>query len=532
VTTAAVAAPVRPRPQDNPWLIAMVIVLSTFMEVLDTSIANVSLPHIAGNLSATIDESTWVLTSYLVSNAIVLPLSGWFSNMFGRKRFYMVCVLLFTVSSVLCGLAPTLPLLIFFRILQGLGGGGLQPSTQAILVDTFPPEKRAMGFAVYAMAVVLAPAIGPTLGGWITDNMNWRWIFYINLPVGLASLVLTQRLIHDPPYLVEKVKQLKGKIRIDYIGIGLLSLGLGALQVILDKGQEDDWFGSSFIVWMMIICIASLAITVYRELTVDQPIIDLTLFKERNFSIATLLIFGLGFALFGSTVLIPEFLQTLMGYTATQSGEVLSPSGVVVFLMLPLTGMLSNKVRPRWLISIGLLISGLSLWFTANIDLAVDFRTVTIYRMLQGLGLSFMFTPISITCFSRIPPEKNNAASSLFNLARNLGASFGIATVTTFLARKTQVHHSLLAAHVTNSSPQYQSLLSGLTARFTAAGASAVRATHQAQAIIEGMVTQQAGAMAFLDTFRFVSLCCFALIPFCFLIKKVNLSKGGPRHVE
>jgi DHA2 family multidrug resistance protein len=523
-TRPAAPAPLAGVPAVNPWLISMVVVLSTFMEVLDTSIANVSLPHIAGNLSATIDESTWVLTSYLVSNAIVLPLSGWFSNMFGRKRFYMTCVVLFTASSFLCGLAPTLPMLIFFRVLQGLGGGGLQPSSQAILVDAFPPQKRGMAFAVYAMAVVFAPAIGPTLGGWITDNMSWRWIFYINVPVGIISFVLTSRLVQDPPYLVERIRQLRGRLRIDYIGIGLLTVGLGCLQVVLDKGQEEDWLGSRFILFAGTISALALLAVIWWELRAENPIVDLRLFKERNFAISNVLMFGLGFALFGSTVLVPEFLQTLLGYSATQSGEVLSPAGLVVMVMLPVTGLLSNRIAPRWLISGGLAIATVSLWLTSHINLEVDYKTITIYRMIMGFGLSFMFTPISMVAFSRIPPEKSNAGSALFNLARNLGASFGIAAVTTMVARATQTNHNLLAAHVSASSAQ--PLLTGLTQRLVAAGSSTYQAGLQARLLLAQMVTQQAGAMAFLDTFRFVSLCCLGLIPICFLIKKVTPQKG------
>ncbi|HYL71619.1 MAG TPA: DHA2 family efflux MFS transporter permease subunit, partial [Candidatus Dormibacteraeota bacterium] len=424
----------------SPWLNSMNVVLATFMEVLDTSIANVSLPHIAGSLAATNDESTWVLTSYLVANAIVLPLSGWFSNIFGRKRFYMTCVVLFTASSFLCGLAPTLPLLIFFRVLQGLGGGGLQPSAQAILADAFPPEKRGMGFSVYAMAVVFAPAIGPTLGGWITDNFNWRWIFYINVPVGVLSFALTGALIKDPAYLVERVRQLRGKLRIDYIGMGLLTVGLGFLQVVLDKGQEEDWFGSRLIVWSAAIAAAGLLGATWWELRTREPVVDLRLFREPNFAISNLLIFTLGFALFGSTVLVPQFLQTLLGYSATESGKVLSPGGIAVMFVLPITGALINRIGPRALITAGLIISGGGLWLTSRINLQVDYWTLTSYRMIVGIGIAFLFVPISTAAFSRLPPEKSNAASALFNLARNLGASFGIAAVTNLVVRQTQVH--------------------------------------------------------------------------------------------
>jgi DHA2 family multidrug resistance protein len=532
MTTDAVAAPAHVQHQAlSPWIISMVVMLSTFMEVLDTSIANVSLPHIAGNLSATIDESTWVLTSYLVSNAIVLPLSGWFSNALGRKRFYMICVFLFAVSSFLCGLAWSLPMLIFFRVLQGLGGGGLQPSATAILADAFPPEKRGMGFAVYAMAVVFAPAIGPTLGGWITDNYSWRWIFYINVPVGVVSIFLTSRLIVDPPWIAERVRQMRKKFDIDYIGMGLLTVGLGLLQVVLDKGQEEDWFGSPLIVWATALSAGALVAVVVRELTVANPIVDLSLFKERNFMLSNVLIFGLGFALFGSTVLVPEFLQTLMGYSATQSGKVLSPAGFVIMALLPVTGYLTDRIGAKKLIIAGLLIAAGSLWLTSHISLDVDYRTITLYRVLQGVGLAFLFTPISTVCFSNIPQQKSNAASSLFNLSRNLGASFGIAAVSTLVTRRTQVHHSLLAAHVDAANPLVQRLLAGLAQRLQAAGSDAHLAMLQAQKLLDLTINRQAGAMAFLDAFRLVSLYCLAMVPLCFFIKKVT-PKKGQIHVE
>src|SRR5712691_8959849 len=331
------------RPAINPWIIAIAVTLATFMEVLDTSIANVALPHIAGSLSAGTDESTWVLTSYLVSNAIVLPLSGWLSSIIGRKRFYMGCVALFTISSFLCGLAPNLPMLIFFRILQGAGGGGLQPSEQAILADTFPPAKRGMAFAVYGVAVVMAPAIGPTLGGWITDNFTWRWIFFINIPVGILSLLLTSRLIQDPPYL--KRKKLS-ETKIDYIGLGLVALGLGALQIVLDKGQREDWFESHFIIVLSVIAAASLLFLIYWEWTREDPVIDLHLFTNRTFAAANLLMFMLGFALLGSTVLLPLFMQTLLGYTAQHSGLALLPGGFAIMLLLPLVGLLLSRYSP------------------------------------------------------------------------------------------------------------------------------------------------------------------------------------------
>src|ERR1700694_4533051 len=341
----------------NPWVIAVTVTLATFMEVLDTSIANVSLPHIAGDLSAGTDESTWVLTSYLVSNAIVLPLSGWISSIIGRKRFYMSCVAIFTVSSLLCGLAPNLGMLIFFRVLQGAGGGGLQPSEQAILADTFPPAKRGMAFAVYGVAVVMAPAIGPTLGGWITDNFTWRWIFFINIPVGILSLLLTSRLIQDPPYF--KRRKLS-ETRIDYTGLGFVALGLGTLQVVLDKGQRDDWFESNFIVALTVVSVVSLIFVIFWEWHHKDPIIDLHLFRERTFATANFLMFMLGFALLGSTLLLPLFMQTLLGYTAERAGLALMPGGFTIMVAMPIVGFLLSRYSPRYLMMFGLIVLSLS----------------------------------------------------------------------------------------------------------------------------------------------------------------------------
>src|ERR1700677_2744017 len=379
------------RPPVNPWIIALTVTLATFMEVLDTSVANVALPHIAGSLSAGQDESTWVLTSYLVSNAIILPMSGWFSQLIGRKRFYMSCVALFTISSFLCGLAPNLSMLIIFRVLQGIGGGGLQPSEQAILADTFEPRKRGMAFAVYGMAVVLAPAIGPTLGGWITDNFNWRWIFFINIPVGIISLLLTSRLIQDPPYF--KRRKLS-ETRIDYTGLGFVALGLGTLQVVLDKGQRDDWFESHFILWLTVISAASLIFVIFWEWHHKDPIIDLHLFRNRSFATSNFLMFMLGFALLGSTLLLPLFMQTMLGYTAARSGLALMPGGFTIMVAMPIVGFLLSRYNPRYLMMFGLSMLSFSLFHMTNFDLGADFRTLTLARMYQALGLAFLFVPI------------------------------------------------------------------------------------------------------------------------------------------
>lgn len=480
------------RPAVNPWIIAMAVTLATFMEVLDTSIANVALPHIAGSLSAGQDESTWVLTSYLVSNAIVLPLSGWLSSIVGRKNFYMGCVALFTISSFMCGLAPNLGVLIVCRILQGVGGGGLQPSEQAILADTFPPAKRGMAFAIYGVAVVTAPAIGPTLGGWITDNFSWRWIFFINIPVGILSILLTSRLIQDPPYFRRrKIKE----THIDYIGLGLVALGLGTLQVVLDKGQRDDWFESHFIVIMSVIAAASLIFVIFWEWRQEDPIVDLHLFRDRNFGISNLLMFMLGFALLGSTLLLPLFMQTMLGYTAQQAGLALMPGGFVIMALLPLVGFLLSRYSPRWLLVFGLAVLSASLFHMTTFNLQIDFRTTAIARLLQAVGMAFLFVPINTAAYAFLPRDKNNAASGLMNLARNIGGSVGISVATTMLDRRTQVHLTDLARNLSAGNPAMLAMLRGASKAMQAHGASAAGAAQQAYALLPGY-SAEAGSHA------------------------------------
>ena len=509
------------RPAVNPWVIALAVTLATFMEVLDTSIANVALPHIAGSLSAGQDESTWVLTSYLVSNAIVLPLSGWLSSIIGRKRFYMGCVFLFTLSSFLCGLAPNLPLLIFFRVLQGAGGGGLQPSEQAILADTFPPAKRGMAFAVYGVAVVTAPALGPTLGGWITDNYTWRWIFFINIPVGILSLMLTSRLIQDPPYFRRRKLS---ETRIDYIGLGMVALGLGCLQIVLDKGQRDDWFESRFILTLSVIAVSALLFVIFWEWRQKDPIIDLHLFKERTFATANLLMFMLGFALLGSTLLLPLYLQTLMGYTAQLAGMALSPGGFAIMVLMPLVGWLLSRYDARYLLIFGLSVLSFSLFHMTRFDLDMDFRTAVLARVLQAVGLAFLFVPINTAAYSYLPREKNNAASGLMNLARNIGGSVGISFVTTLLDRRTQKHQADLTSHLTAAQAQFQSTLQGIANSLTAHGLSPADAMQRAYAVIQNTVQRQATMLAYIDCFWFLGCAILAMIPMVFLMKR---TKGG-----
>jgi MFS transporter, DHA2 family, multidrug resistance protein len=513
----------------NPWVIAVTVTLATFMEVLDTSIANVALPHISGNLSAGADESTWVLTSYLVSNAIVLPLSGWFSSLIGRKRFYMSCVALFTVSSFLCGLAPSLGVLVFFRILQGVGGGGLQPSEQAILNDTFPLEKRGMAFAVYGLAVVVAPTIGPWLGGWITDNFSWRWIFYINVPVGLISLLLTSFLVSDPPYM--KRASLKRGFRIDYIGIGLISLGLGSMQIILDKGERDDWLSSNFIVCFFVLMLIGLIAGIIWELNEKEPVVDLRMLKNRNFALATIAMFFLGFVLYASTVLIPQFLQELMGYTAQLAGMALSPGGAVIMCMMPVVGILVSRVDTRILITFGCLVSSIALFVMAGWDLGLDYGHAVRARMLQSFGLAFLFIPINVAAFAYVPREKTNMGTGIINLARNIGASVGIATVTTMLQRRGQAHQVRLSEHVNALSAAYQSMVNSTQLRLVSAGSGLAQAGVQAQGMVYSTVQRQSAMLAFVDNFKMLGVIFLAVIPVLLLLKKPKPGAGNvPVH--
>ncbi len=504
-------------PRHNPWAIALTVTMATFMEVLDTSIANVALPHIGGSLSATQEEATWVLTSYLVSNAVVLPISAWVATMIGRKRFYMLCVALFTASSFFCGLAPTLPILIFCRVLQGFGGGGLAPSEQSILADTFPPERRGMAFALYGMAVVVAPAIGPTLGGWITDNFAWRWIFFINVPIGILSLLLTNHLVDDPPYLKEERKKLAS---IDYMGLGLITLGIGCLQVVLDKGQQADWFASTYITAFTVVAITCLLIFVFWEWQQKNPIVDVRLFKQRNFATAASFMFLLGMVLFGTTVLIPQFLQTQLGYTAELAGKALSPGGLVMMAMMPLSGFLVSRVDPRAMMAGGFLVTSMSLFHMSGLYLGIDFQTAMLYRVYQVLGLAFVFVPNNTLAYVGIPREKNNQISGMINLMRNVGGSIGISMLTTFLARRSQVHVSELSEHTAASNPIFRNFIEGLTHTFVNAGMSASQAAHRAYLTAQHIVFQQAAVKSYSEVIQVAAVILLCLSPLPFLMKR------------
>ena len=514
------------RPSHNPWAVAMTVTLATFMEVLDTSIANVALPHIAGALSAGQDESTWVLTSYLVSNAIVLPISAWCSDRFGRKRFYMTCVLLFTLSSLLCGLSTTLPMLIFFRVLQGAGGGGLGPSEQAILADTFLPKQRGMGFAMYGMAVVLAPAIGPTLGGYITDNFSWHWIFFINVPVGVLSLILTSRMVEDPPWIRDAREQAKHS-PVDYMGLGLIAVGLGALQVVLDKGQREDWMASHFIQIFTVICVVGLLAFIVWEWREQHPILNLRLLRNRNLAVSSVLMFILGWVLYGSTVLIPQLLETVLGYTAELAGMVLSPGGFVVMALMPMVGLLVTRIDPRKLIAFGFVSLAASMFHMASINAGIDFKTIMMYRTYQMAGLAFLFVPINTLCYSGVPQEQNNQVSSMVNLMRNLGGSFGISFVTTMLARRMQVHQAELASHTVNSNLM-QRLLQSMSSTYAVRLGSGPGAMQRAYGNVYGMMQQQAAVLSYRDTILIMAILTLAVMPLLLLARK---PKPGEAHL-
>jgi DHA2 family multidrug resistance protein len=516
------------KPKHNQWAIALTVTLATFMEVLDTSIANVALPHIAGGLGASQDQATWVLTSYLVANAIVLPASAYLTTFVGRKRFYMTCVVLFGVSSMMCGLAPSLPLLIFFRVLQGAGGGGLQPSEQAILADTFAPKQRGHAFAIYGMAVVAAPAIGPTLGGWITDNFTWRWIFFINVPIALLSLFLTSRLVEDPPHIENEVREnRKHGLNLDFIGFGLLGLGFGSLEFVMDKGQEDDWFGSRIITTFIILSAVSLVVMIFYELWQirrrRKPILDLTLFKNRTFATSFGLMFILGIALFGTTVLIPQFVQTLLGYTAERAGLVISPGGFAIMALMPLVGFLISRVDPRYLIVFGFCVTCASLSVMHTLNLQVSYGYIAWLRIFQASGLAFLFVPINTLSYTDIPREKNNDVSGLINLARNIGGSVGTSFLTTTLARREQFHQDRLSMYMMEQNPNFAARVRGLSSYFTHAGglaSSTAQANQLAMGSIYNQMLRQAAMLSYQDVIALLAAAAAAVVPLIFLMKK------------
>jgi len=498
----------------NPWIIAISVMLATFMEVLDTTVVNVSLPHIAGSLSATIEEATWALTSYLVANAIILPMTGWLASVFGRKRLLMLSVIGFTAASFLCGLAPTLGSLIFFRIVQGATGGALQPLSQAVLLEAFAPQDRGKAMGFWGLGVVVAPILGPVLGGWLTDSYSWRWVFYINIPVGIASLVMTKLYIFDPPYLRQE------KRRIDYWGIGMLAVGIGTLQFVLDKGQEADWFSSRLITGLAIVSAVTLVVLIVHLLRTDDPVVDLRVFKERSYAVGVFLMTVVGFVLYGSLVLLPIMLQTLLGYPSLQAGIAMAPRGVGSFFMMPLTGLMTGKFDARKLLTIGLIVGGVTLLWLSLLNLQAGYWDIFWPQIIQGAGLSLLFVPLTTVSMDRIPREKMGNATSLFNLMRNIGGSIGIAVTGTMISRQTRVVTATLGEHVSIYDPASQQMFLQMRGAFMAAGADMVTATNRAYAALFGMLSRQAAMVSFVSLFQLLGIVFLLLIPLVLLMKR------------
>ena len=495
-------------PSVNPWIVAVSVMLATFMVVLDSSVANVALPHIAGNLSATTDESTWVLTSYLVSNAIVLPASGWLASMIGRKRLLMLSIAMFTVSSLICGAAVSMPMLILARVLQGAGGGGMQPIAQAILLESFPVEKRGAAMAAYGMGVVVAPIIGPTLGGWITDSYSWRWIFYINLPLGVLALFMVNLFVEDPPYIRASLKR-----RIDYAGFLAMALWLGSLQLVLDKGQEDDWFAATWIWVATALSLAAMAAFIWRELAVADPIVNLRVLKNRNFSAGTLITAAYGVILYGVTAMLPLFLQTLLRYPALQSGLAVSPRGLGSFISMFVVGRLVSVVDNRLLLAFGFIILAISAAMLGQINLEIAMSSVAWPNVINGFASGFIFVPLTTMAMGTLRKREMGNATGIYNLMRNIGGSVGIAVVTTLLARGAQTHQSILVGHLSMANPAFQRELGAFEQGVT---------TQQAYGLIYAELIRQSTLLAYMDIFRLLAGLALAAIPLILIFQRVR----------
>jgi DHA2 family multidrug resistance protein len=511
----------RIKPGVNPWLIAVSVMLATFMEVIDTSIASVALPHIAGSLSATTDEATWVLTSYLVANAIILPASGWFSLRFGRKRFLLTCIVIFTVSSFACGAATNLAMILIARAVQGAGGGALQPLSQSILLESFPPERRGAAMAMYGLGVVVAPILGPPLGGFLTDQYSWRWAFYINIPIGVLAIFMISRFVTDPPY----IKDAKPG-RIDGIGLGLLALWLGALQIILDKGQEDDWFGAMWIRWTTLVLILCLAAFLYRELTIRAPLVNLKVFLDRNFAMGCLLIGLFGGVIYGVVTLLPLFYQTLLGYTAAAAGWAVSPRGIGAVCIMPVIGVLTGRLDNRWLIAAGFGIFGLTSLVMSRLTLEISPSSMLWPIIFSGVGSGMVFVPLSTIAMGTLRNEQIGNASGLFNLMRNVGGGIGISMVNTLVARHSQIHRAELAQNLSLGNPAFQHMYDSTRLAMTAQAPPDV-AARRAYGMIEATVNAQSAVFAYVDVFRYLALACFICGGIVFFMKGVRARKGA-----
>jgi DHA2 family multidrug resistance protein len=513
-------------PQVNPWIVSMSVMLGTFMVVLDTTVVNVSLPHIAGSLSASIEESTWALTSYLAANAVILPMTGWLANFFGRKRLLLISVAGFTAASFLCGLSVNLPMLIACRIIQGMTGGVMQPMSQAIMLEAFPPHERGKAMAFFGVGIVVAPILGPVLGGWLTDTYSWRWVFYINIPFGILSLFLTSANIFDPHYIR------RGTARIDYWGIGLLSLGIGALQISLDKGQQEDWFSSHWIAALLGIAAFVIPLLILHELRTQNPVVDLRVFGERTYSTGVVLITMMGFVLYGSMVLLPILLQTMMGYPPLEAGIAMAPRGMGSLISMPLVGIIMARLDARRLLAAGFAIGGLSLFWLAGINLQVGFWNIFWPQLIQGVGLGLLFVPLSTTTMDRIPKEQMGNATSLFNLMRNIGGSTGIALIETLLERQRQTHTARLVEHVNPFDLDSQIALQKMQSMFMSNGADAATAAKRSYAAIYGMVQQQAAILSFNNAFRLLGLLFFLLLPLIFLMRRPGSGHHAPQAIS
>jgi len=504
------------RPEVNKWLVTLAVMVPTLIEILDTSVANVALAHIQGSLSAGQEEVTWVLTSYLVANAVVIPMSGWLARVFGRKRYLMLSLVLFTASSLLCGAATSLAQLILFRVIQGVGGGGLQPMSQAILLESFPGRQRGLAMAIFGMGVVLGPILGPLLGGYFTDNYSWRWIFYINLPIGVLALFMVSGFVFDPHY---QERRGQGE-KVDVLGLALLTLGIGCLQIVLDKGQTEDWFSSDFIVLLSLISAVSLVALVFRELSCERPIVDLRIFRNVSFATGNIVMFLGFFAFFGSIVLLPMYLQGLMGYTAFLAGMVLGPGGAVALIAMPAVGKLTERVDARLLLAGGLLVNAYALWYMAGFNLGIDFATAVMGRVIQGFGMPLFFVSLSYLTYASVPRPQMNNASSIFNLLRNLGGSFGVAFVTTALARRAQHHQARLGEHLSELNPMYRHALDKVTAWLNLRLGDTADHALQAKGALYNSLQQQATALAFNDVFYVQAVLFLALLAALLIIKK------------
>ncbi len=512
------------RPRFPPWLIAVSVMLGTFMEVLDTSVANVALPHIGGSLAATPEEATWVLTSYLVSNAIILPTTAWLAGVFGRKRVLIFCTALFTLSSAACGAATSLGMLIVARVVQGVGGGALQPIAQAILMESFPPHRRGVAMATFSMGIIVAPILGPTLGGFITDEYTWRWVFYINLPIGIAAMLMVLAFIEDPPYLRRSTLR-----RMDYIGFGFMSLWLGTLQIMLDKGQEEDWFASTFICWLAAISAAAMLAFLVRELITDEPVVDLSVLRDRNFATGTIMITVLGIVLYGTTAMLPLFLQTLLGYTALDSGLAVSPRGIGAMFSAFMVGRLIGIVDSRLLIATGFGALALSGWMFSHMNLEVGMSSIVLATVMNGAATGLIFVPLSTTTMAGTSRERMGAATGIYNLMRNIGAGIGISTMTTLLARGSQAHQATLTRHLTPYDPAYREWLA-TAERFFATHSDPVLASKQALAMLYQVLVRQASLLAFLDNFRLISIVAILCLPLVIFFRRTRVRRVIATH--